>query len=87
MARLERIYRCTASGLKAQAGDPALAPDELRILAIVGDEMHSDVIRAMLRRHVDHALLASLEARGFIASEAAAPGHDLDFTGSFAFTS
>ena len=42
MATGERIYRRTASGLRAiQAEEPELAPEYVRILAIIGDGMHS----------------------------------------------
>lgn len=69
MATRERVYRRTASGLRAiQAEAPALAPEYLRILAIIGDGMDSDVVRTVLRRHADHARLAELEASGLIAS-------------------
>jgi hypothetical protein len=87
MATRERVYRRTASGLKAvQAEEPALAPEYLRILAIIGEEMHWDMVRTVLRRHADHARLAELEAQGLIAAEAApTEEHSLDFTGSFSF--
>lgn len=68
MATRERVYRRTASGLRAiQAEAPELAPEYLRILAIIGDEMPSDVVRTVLRRHADHERLAELEAQGLIA--------------------
>jgi hypothetical protein len=88
MAKLERIYRRTASGLKAlQSEDPALPEEHRRILDLIGEEMHSDTIRSLLRRHADHARLAELEAKGLVACENAAAEHNLDFTGSFAFSS
>jgi hypothetical protein len=69
MATRERVYRRTASGLRAiQAEAPELAPEYLRILAIIGDEMHSDEVRTVLRRHADHTRLAELEAQGLIAA-------------------
>jgi hypothetical protein len=69
MATRERVYRRTASGLRAiQAEAPELAPEYLRILAVIGDEMHSDVVRTVLRRHADHARLAELEAQGLITA-------------------
>jgi hypothetical protein len=69
MATGERIYRRTASGLRAiQAEEPELAPEYVRILAIIGDGMHSDVVRTVLRRHADHMRLAELEAQGLITA-------------------
>jgi hypothetical protein len=86
MGKPERIYRRTESGLKAWvAQDPALSDEDLRILGLMEGEMHSDVVRRLLRRHIDHQRLAVLEAAGLIAAEDAAVEHDLDFTGSFSF--
>jgi hypothetical protein len=87
MAKLERIYRCTESGLKAwQSQDPALPAEDRRILGLIQRETHWDVMRSFLRRHWDRARLADLEARGWVVSEAVAPGHDLDFTGTLALS-
>ena len=86
MLKQERIYRRTESGSEAWlTQDPALSEDHRRILGLIEGEMHSDVIRTLLRRHADYQTLADLEAQGLIASEAAAEVHDLDFTGGFAF--
>lgn len=86
MAKVERIYRRTESGSKAWlAQDPAVSEEHRRILGLIQGDMHSDVIRTLLRRHVDYQRLADLEVEGLIVSEAAAAVHDLDFTGSFAF--
>jgi len=83
MAKPERIYRCTEAGLKAwQSQDCALAAEDRRILGLVREKAHSDVIRSFLRRHWDQVRLADLEARGLIASQPAASNHDLDFTGA-----
>lgn len=88
MDRQGRIYRRTDSGLKAWVThDPAVSDDERRILGLIHGDMHGDVVRTLLRRHADYRRLAELEARGLIASEAAAPERDLDFTGSFVFSS
>lgn len=82
----ERIYRRTEAGSRAWlTQDPALSEDHRRILGLIEGETHSDVIRSLLRLHADHQRLTELEARGLIASEAAAAVHDLDFTASFAF--
>jgi len=86
MAKVERMYRRTESGLKAWlTQDAALSDEDLRNLGLMEGEMHSHVIRRLLRRHIDHQRLAALEAQGHIVSEAAAGEHALDFTGSFGF--
>jgi len=86
VVKLERIYRRTEAGSKAWATkDCALPEGHLRILGLIQGETHWDVMRTLLRCHVDFQRLADLEAQGLIASEAAASVHDLDFTGSFAF--
>jgi len=67
-----QVYCRTASGLKAlQAEQPELEPEYLRILIVIGDEMRSDLVRTVLRRHADHTRLAELEAQGLIAFRAA----------------
>jgi len=86
MARLERIYRRTDSGLKALlTQDAALSEEKRRILGLIEGEMHWDVMRTLLRRHADYQTLADLESGGLVVSEAASSGSDLDFTGSFVF--
>ncbi|HEV3008372.1 MAG TPA: hypothetical protein VGX52_05005 [Burkholderiales bacterium] len=86
MAKLERIYRRTDSGLKAWlTQDPAVSEEHRRILGLIHGDTHWDVIRSLLRRHADYLRLADLEAEGLIVSVAATPERDLDFTGSFAF--
>jgi len=86
MAKPEKIYRRSESGLKAWlTQDAALSEEDLRILGLMEGEMHSDVVRRLLRRHTDLQRLAGLEAAGLIVSEAAAADSDLDFTGTFGF--
>ena len=86
MAKVERIYRRTESGSKAWLEqDPAVSEEHRRILGLIQEETHWDVIRTLFRRHADYQRLAELEAEGLIVSEAAVAEHDLDFTGSFAF--
>jgi len=86
MAKPEKIYRRSESGLKAWlTQDAALSEEDLRILGLMEGEMHSDMVRRLLRRHTDHQRLAELEAAGLVVSEAAAEERDLDFTGSFGF--
>jgi hypothetical protein len=86
VVKLERIYRRTEAGWKAwNTRDPAVSDEHRRILGLIQGETHWDVMRTLLRRHVDFQRLAELETQGLVVSEAAAPAHDLDFTGSFAF--
>ncbi len=86
MLKQERIYRRTESGSRAWlTQDPAVSEEHRRVLGLITGETHSDMMRALLRAHIDFQRLAELEALGLIASEAAAAEHDLDFTGSFAF--
>jgi hypothetical protein len=86
MARLERIYRRTESGVNALlTQDPAVSEEHRRILELIQGDTHWDVIRTLLRRHADYQRLADLEAGGLVVSEAASSGSDLDFTGSFVF--
>lgn len=82
MGKLERIYRRTEIGRKAfQDGDPQLSPEHQRILALLECDTHSDEIRKVLRRQADYQRLVELEAEGYVASIAAQPESDLDFTG------
>ena len=86
MAKLERIYRRTEAGLKAWQGhDASLSAAQRQMLGLIDGDTHWDEIRKLLRSHADHLAFADLERRGLLASEAAALGSDLDFTGSFAF--
>jgi CheY-like chemotaxis protein len=87
MASQGRIYRLTASGRKAWETQNAAVPaDYRRILGLIDDEAHFDVIRGFLRRYSDQLIadwLAELEELELLSSQAAAPEQDLDFTGSF----
>jgi CheY-like chemotaxis protein len=87
MASHGRIYRLTASGRKAwETQDAAVPVDYRRILGLIGDEAHFDVIRGFLRRYPDSLIadwLAELEELELLSSQAAPPEQDLDFTGSF----
>lgn len=85
MGKLERIYRRTEAGRKAFAdGDPQLSPEHQSILALLETDTHWDEMRKVLRRHADYQRLSELEAGGYVASVAAEPESDLDFTSSFA---
>ena len=87
MANNGKVHRLTPSGRKAWEGqDPALPVDYRRILGLVLNDTHSDVIRGNLRHYADSLIyewLAELEELGLLESEPAAEKHDLDFTGSF----
>jgi hypothetical protein len=86
MGKLGRIYRRTESGSRAWlTRDPALSEEQRRVLGLIEAGTHSDVLRTLLRQHADFQRLTDLEAKGLIVSEAAAPAHDLDFTGSLVF--
>jgi hypothetical protein len=86
MGKLNRVYRRTEAGIKAWLDqDPALSDEHRKILGLIDDGTHWDVIRTLLRRHADYQRLADLEEQGLIVSQAGTAEHDLDFTGSFAF--
>ncbi len=82
-----RLYRLTVSGRKAwETQDAAVPGDYRRILGLIGNEAHFDVIRGFLRRYADSLIadwLAELEELELLSSQAAPPEQDLDFTGSF----
>lgn len=86
MARIERIYRPTETGLNAKRGEySGLPPEYGRILSFIQSETHSDEIRAGLRRYTDEEIyewLADLEKLGYLVSEPVTAKHDLDFTNS-----
>jgi len=83
---MSRVYRITASGRKAWESQDASVPAEYRrILGLVDTEVHSDVIRGLLRRYPDTLIfewLAELEELGLLSSVPAEVKHDLDFTGT-----
>ena len=66
----ERSYKITATGKDARAGeDTAIPTDYRRLLALIEDQTHFNVIRGRLREYPDHLLeewLAELEELGFI---------------------
>lgn len=90
MARIERIYRRTETGLNARSGEySGLPPEYDRILSFIQRETHSDVIRAGLRRYTDEEIfewLADLEKLGYLVSEPVTAKHDLDFTNSLSLS-
>lgn len=87
MSTTERVYRRTESGERAwHSQDPSLSAEHRQVLGLFETDTHWDEVRKLLRRHADYQRLAELVEAGLVASEAAAPASDLDFTGSFFFT-
>jgi hypothetical protein len=68
--------------------DAPLAAPLRRVLAQLQGEMHSHVVRKVLRDHTESNIaywLSQLEKLGLIEARPSQVDHDLDFTGSFAF--
>lgn len=84
MEKPGRILRLTESGRKAWDTQDAKVPrDYRRILGLIENEAHSDVIRGYLRRYPDELIfewLSELEDLGLVESSPDAALHDLDFT-------
>jgi hypothetical protein len=91
MAKIERSYQRTDAGRKAwEKQDSGLPAEYRRILGLLQTQIHSDAIRAALRRYSDEQIVAwltELESLGLVVSEALSAKHDLDFTGSFKLSS
>ena len=87
MSSSECIYRRTVAGQSAwDSGAPLTAP-LLRVLSLIEAEMHSHLLRRMLRHHPDDTVtdwLSQLQKLGLVEVVPTHLGHDLDFTGSFA---
>lgn len=86
-----RSFKITTSGRNARLSwDTAIPADYRRLLALIDDDTHFNVIRGRLREHPDQLLeewLAELEEIGFIeALPATSSGANLDFTDSFVKT-
>lgn len=84
MAEAGRTYRLTDAGRAVDGGDDRSVPaDYRRILALVGQGAHFDVIRGALRRYPDKLIeewLAELEEIGYLESTPDEGMLDLDFT-------
>lgn len=84
MADAGRTFRLTEAGRAVTASDDLSVPaDYRRILAMIGDEAHFDVIRGALRRYPDKLIeewLAELEEIGYLESAPEDGDLDLDFT-------
>lgn len=87
MAFPDRIYRRNPAGLKILAGqDRTCPPEHQRILALIEQDTHSDVVRGRLREFPDALLadwLAEMEELGYLSSTPANVAQDLDFTDLF----
>ena len=81
-------YRLTAIGRAASAGDDLSVPaDYRRILVLVKDDTHFDVILGALRRYPDKLVqdwMAELEEIGYLETVPGEMDLDLDFTKMFA---
>jgi CheY-like chemotaxis protein len=79
-----RILRVTEAGRKAWETQDAKVPrDYRRILGLIENEAHSDVIRGYLRRYPDKLIFdwfSELEDLGLVESAPDTAWHDLDFT-------
>ena len=84
---LDRIYRRSEAGAQAfAAGRKPCPPEYQRILGLIQEETHSDVVRGCLRQFSDALLadwLAEMEELGLLCSQPADSTLDLDFTSLF----
>ena len=89
MTSADCIYRRTIAGQSALETGAPLAPPLRRILDIIEAEMHSHVLRKMLRQHTDTTVglwLSQLQKLGLLEALPSELEHDLDFTGNFDFS-
>jgi len=79
-----RLYRRTAAGTMAvETDDRSIPSDYRRILALLEEDTHEDVVRGFLRRYADALIadwLREIEELGLAISMPAGPERDLDFT-------
>jgi len=87
MALPDRVYRRTSAGeQKLAKSDKALPQEHQRILALVSQDTHTDVVRGCLRQFPDALLadwLAEMEELGYLSSKDADRTQSLDFTALF----
>lgn len=80
---LDMTYRRTASGAEAlRSVDTSIPVDYRRILSLIDENTHANVVRGRLRQYSDALIadwLAELEEMGFIESVGAGDVIDLDF--------
>jgi hypothetical protein len=89
MASNDYIYRRTAAGQSALETDTPLAAPLRRVLMLIEGETHAHLVRRLLRDHTESNIaywLSQLERSGFLEALPSPLHHDLDFTGSFAFS-
>jgi len=83
----DRVYRRNPAGEKVLAGANRTQPLEYqRILALIEQDTHSDVVRGSLRQFPDSLLadwLAEMEEIGYLSSVPADSTQSLDFTELF----
>jgi len=87
MAHPDRIYRRSPAGLKMLTNPDRTCPlEHQRILALVDEDTHFDVVRGCLRQFPDGLLadwLAEMEELGYLSSALADVSQNLDFTTLF----
>ncbi len=79
------IYRRTVAGQSAWDSGAPLAAPLLRVLSLIEAEMHSHILRRLLRHHAESAVadwISQLEKLGLVEAVPSHLEHDLDFTGS-----
>lgn len=83
----EMIFRRTEVGERAMRGQAGqIAPELIRVLALVSSDTHFDLIKKRAIRMPEADLRAALErliGGGFLATLSAGQEHDLDFTAHF----
>lgn len=88
MATRERIFRRTDAGRDAlQTDDAAVPSDYKRLLKLIDQDTHIDVVRGCLRQYPDRLIeewLEELVELGYLDHAAPADPLDLDFTAYFA---
>lgn len=81
------IYRRTETGERAMRGQAGqIAPELIRVLALVSGDTHFDLIKKRAIRMPEADLRAALErlvGGGYLSGFAAGEEHDLDFTAHF----
>ena len=84
MSLPDRIYRRTTAGDKMLTSPDRTCPlEHQRILALVDEDTHTDVVRGCLRQFPDALLadwLAEMEELGYLSSRSAEITRNLDFT-------
>lgn len=84
MSNGDFIYRRTEAGHSACAGGAPLAAPLLRVLSLIEAEMHSHILRRLLRRHAEAIVtdwISQLQKLGLVEVVPSHLEHDLDFTG------